>query len=614
VMVADNFRVRHASRAVLQTSLQSGPAHAYGLRWQPLDRAAGTTTGRAMVLGENVAASLRQGWSELGWHAEAGTDSSTNPTLILDARLIEAAASTTGAVPAETVAVELAVAIRQAPMTVPYVVAGRAGDPVFTAIEGMLTAISAEQPLRRLVSLRLAEDETPIPADIVRALAGEHAAGWLEPSLQLSDGVLCGRRLVAADSVADGEPGWTGSVLLTGGLGGLGLSVARMLAEQGARTIALMGRSEPDAAALVQIEALRAGGVTVEVISGDVTSAADCVTLVQAAEVHAPVQGVFHLAGTTADGAFDSLDASAFRRVFAAKCQGADNLVAAVAGLPLRSMVFFSSVSATLGSAGQANYAAANGYLDGLAERLRSSGVPATSVSWGPWVPDSGGGLAANEVVIRAAARLGLRPLSDIAAAAVLRLAVSGSAARLVAADLEVAGYASALDGHPRSALVAGLGTSRAAQRSEPPAEPAGWLRNKLEGDPADNADELLQDAIRAMVCDALGEQSDFALDAGFADLGLDSIMMIDLRTRLAHALDTDLPATIAIDHPSVAAMARHLEGQLRGESAAGEPDSGPQRHVPAAPPYCEEPLQDLSSMSLEDLLRTVSDDLSTGV
>jgi acyl transferase domain-containing protein/acyl carrier protein len=611
VMVADNFRVRHASRAVLQTSLQSGPAHAYGLRWQPLDRATGTATGRATVLGENVAAALRPAWSELGWHAEAGTDSSTNPTLILDARLIEATASTTSAVSAETVAVERAQAIRQAPMTVPYVVAGRAGDPVFTAIEGMLTAISAEQPLRRLVSLRLAADEPLVPADIVRALAGEHAAGWPEPSLQLSGGGLCGRRLVAADSVADGEPGWTGSVLLTGGLGGLGLSVARMLAEQGARTIALMGRSEPDAAALDQIQALRAGGVTVEVISGDVTSAADCLTLVRTAEAHAPIQGVFHLAGTTADGALDSLDASSFRRVFAAKCQGADNLVAAVAGLPLRSMVFFSSVSATLGSAGQANYAAANGYLDGLAERLRSAGVPATSVSWGPWVPDSGGGLAANEVVIRAAARLGLRPLSDITAAAVLRLAVSGSAARLVAADLDVASYAGALDGHPRSALVAGLGTSRAAQRPEPPAEPAGWLRDKLAGD---EADELLRDAIRAMVCDALGEQSDFALDAGFADLGLDSIMMIDLRTRLAHALDTDLPATIAIDHPSVAAMARHLEGQLRGESATREPASGPQRHVPAAPLYREEPLQDLSSMSLEDLLRTVSDDLSTGV
>lgn len=608
VMVADNFRVRHASRAVLQTSLQSGPAHAYGLRWQQLDRATGSTEARQPGPGGDAIGSLREAWAELGRHLAAGPDA---PTLILDAQLFEVAdGSPANAVPAEAVAVELALAIRRAPLTVPFVVAGRAGNPAFTAVEGMLSAISAEQPLRRLVSLGLTGDETPARADLVRMLAGQHADGWPEPSLQLSDAALCGRRLVAADGVADGEPGWTGSVLLTGGLGGLGLSVARMLAEQGARTIALMGRSKPDAAASAQIEALQAGGVTVEVISGDVTSLADCMALVRAAEAHAPVQGVFHLAGATADGAFDSLDATSFRQVFEAKCRGADNLVTAVSGLPLHSMVFFSSVSATLGSPGQANYAAANGYLDGLAERLRSGGVPATSVSWGPWVPDSGGGLAAHEVVIRAAARLGLRPLSDAAAAAVLRLAVNGSTARLVAADLDVARYLSALEGHPRAVLVSGLGTSKLTHTSEPPVEPAGWLRGRLEGE---DADELLRDAIRAMVCDALGEQADFGADAGFTDLGLDSIMMIDLRTRLAHALDTDLPATIAIDHPSVAAMARHLSGQLH-RPAPTETDPAPRRHVPAVPPYHEEAPQDLSSMSLEDLLRTVSDDLSTGV
>lgn len=178
---------------------------------------------------------------------------------------------------------------------------------------------------------------------------------------------------------------------------------------------------------------------------------------------------MYHLAGVNADAAFDSLTPASYEKVFHAKALGADVLTDAVAGHDPRAVVLFSSVSAALGSAGQTNYAAANGYLDGLAERLRAEGLPATSVSWGPWVPEAKGGMAAAAAVERAAGRIGIRALSDAEAAAPLALATDTALSRLVVVALDATRYAAAAAGHPRAALVAAL--AEAAPAPERPAE-----------------------------------------------------------------------------------------------------------------------------------------------
>jgi NAD(P)-dependent dehydrogenase (short-subunit alcohol dehydrogenase family)/acyl carrier protein len=318
-----------------------------------------------------------------------------------------------------------------------------------------------------------------------------------------------------------------------------------------------MGRSAPDAAAARVIDELRARGVHVEVIAGDVTDPADCARAVAAAGAGAPLRAVFHLAGVLDDQAFDRLTPPAFERVFAAKAAGADALVAALAGRPLDALVLFSSASAVLGSPGQANYAAANGYLDGLAELLRARGVPAASIDWGPWTPAAKAGMAATARIAAAAAAQGVRPLADDDAWPLLTLGAAPGRGRLVAIAADLERFAEHNAGAPRQRLISGLVAAPSpSARPARAAVPRGWLIEQLQG----SADPLaaLRDALCRQICEVLGEaELDEAAD--FFDLGLDSIMLIDLRSRLTHALGVDLPVTAAIDHPNVTALARHL-------------------------------------------------------
>ncbi|HEY3868275.1 MAG TPA: SDR family NAD(P)-dependent oxidoreductase [Actinocrinis sp.] len=631
VMVADDFRVRHASRAVLQASLQTGVANTYALRWEPAGRTAPAeqTTGSVVLVGEGATASaFTAAWRALGWTGrkitakKLGAASVGDSSAVVDVRPLSAESG--DAVAAQKAAIDVADAVRRVPAATPYLVVG--SGAVFGSVDGMLTALEAEQSGRRLVRLQLDSQagQQDQAAAAAAALAGEIGAGLPESRLALADGEVRVRRMAPADRPESADTDWDGSVAITGGCGALGLSLAALLAEQGAGAVALMSRRAPEGETLAQIEALRGRGVRVEVVAGDVTSAEDCARLVATAQAAAPLRGVFHLAGTTADGAFDTLTAESFDTVFGAKCRGADTLVAALRDLPhgiegLRALVFFSSVSATLGSAGQANYAAANGYLDGLAEKLRAEDVPAVSVSWGPWVPSSGAGLAATDAVAKAVGRLGLRPLTDETAAPALDLAVNGGPARLVAVDMDVAAYCQAVGAHPRAALVAGLlpasgGSQGTAEQGSGSARPLGWLRAQLDGaDPQ----ETLREAIRAVVAEALGESVEVDDHAGFSELGLDSIMVIDLRARLSRALDYDLPATVAIDHPTVAALARHIAETLEVAQRPAAPATPTEDRAPAATPVPEPARQsddDPSDLSLEELLMTVQHDLSTGV
>ena len=175
--------------------------------------------------------------------------------------------------------------------------------------------------------------------------------------------------------------------VVTGGLGGAGFAVAEWLASRGARHLALVGRSEPDAGVRAKIGALEARtGARVHVVRADV---ADRQQLTAAFAVIAgtmpPVRGVVHAAGVVDDGVLADQQWTRFERVMAPKVYGALNLHALTAGLPLDFFVLFSSFAGMAGSAGQANYASANTALDGLAQYRRSQGLPAVSIAWGPW-------------------------------------------------------------------------------------------------------------------------------------------------------------------------------------------------------------------------------------
>ncbi len=625
VFVAEEFRVRHASRAILEQSLRTEATQpAYELAWvRQLARPAGTarTTGRHVtVLGDTgpfadvVRTALTAHRQSVAATIHPATD------LVVDARFVESGDGTT-ATDALAAAVELATTLKEAPRHVPYAVVcdGRpSAAPVRETLWGLLASLEAEDTDRRLIRVNLDDS----PDDVTDGVLGDVLAGVLvgpvtETRIAVRAGSVQVARLARVDA-APATPRWAGSVLVTGGLGALGLSVAQQLARQGASAITLMARSAPDPVALRVIDRLRDDGVSVAVCAGDVTDPDDCRRAVASASALAPLCAVFHLAGTSADQAFGQLDRGAFETVFAAKAHGADALAAATLGQPLTAFVLFSSASSVLGSAGQVNYAAANGYLNGLAESLRAKGIPAISVNWGPWVPAVKGGMGATPAAQRAASRLGIRPLHDDQAGHLLALAVDSPLPRLVVLDIDIDHYTTQLgDDHPKGALISALATGQRQETGDrhAPHRPKGWLRSELDGTEQSARDDVLRAAVRALVGEILGaEVTDD--EAGFADLGMDSIMVIDLRTQLAHDLATDLPATIALDHPTVPAMSRFVSRLVFGQPTVATDTEAPETEILTGtfPETAADKGNDaeLAHLSMEQLIQAVHDDLAT--
>ncbi|MFG2822929.1 SDR family NAD(P)-dependent oxidoreductase [Kitasatospora sp. NPDC048365] len=605
LMVADGFRVRNAPLTTLRQSLRRGVPHAYELGWipQPGGPAAAPTGARALRVlgGAALTAELRAAGHE--------TDSE-RPELVVDARFAELPDQVDAAA-AERAAQELAEALRTAPADVPYAVPvdGRpAAAPLRAALWGLLAALETEQPERRLVRITLGAGQRP--GQLATALAAIAADGPADTRITLdAEGTTVARLLTTGDLPA--EEGFTGGALVTGGLGALGLSVAEHLAGQGAAAITLVGRSAPDEAAQAVIDRLTAEGVRVQAVSADVTDPADCARAVAAAERLAPLTGVFHLAGATADRAFDGLTPEDFYRVFAAKAGGADTLAAAVRDRELTTFVLFSSAAATLGSAGQVNYGAANGYLDGLAERLRSEGVPATAVAWGPWVPTAKGGMADSAALARAAGKLGVRPLDDTTALPLLALAMTAERPHLLAVDADFGRYAERLAGHPAGGLYAGVAGATATDTAPQPAaeeRPRGWLREELAHLDADDREERVREVVRKLAGDTVGDHSAVRDDLGFEDIGLDSIMAIDLSALVAHAAGADLPATVSIDYPTVAEMARYLTGLIAPAEAA---PSRPTADTPDTPDTDRTTDEDADELSDDELIAAVRRDLA---
>ncbi|MET9111917.1 beta-ketoacyl reductase [Streptomyces zhihengii] len=303
-------------------------------------------------------------------------------------------------------------------------------------------------------------------------------------------------------------------------------------------------------------------------------------------------------------------------------------MATALEGQDLDALVLYSSASAVLGSAGQANYAAANGYLDGLAALLRSRGTPATSVAWGPWAPKARGGMAASAATGRAMERRGLRPLTDEEAEETLATVLAGgTGSRLVAVAMDRDAYARRLAGHPGGALVRQLVSGPARTAAARPGR--GRLARELAGLDAEERGELLHREIRALAGEVLGDPGAVADDTGFTETGLDSIMVIDLRTRLADALGTDLPATVALDHPTVSRLAAYVTGLLFPAEAGAAPVPAGDRTAterPAAPATPPDPApaardtapgpdpSDPAELSFDELVQAVQADVGTEI
>ncbi|MGW3233877.1 type I polyketide synthase, partial [Kitasatospora sp. NPDC001095] len=252
--------------------------------------------------------------------------------------------------------------------------------------------------------------------------------------------------------------------------------------------------------------------------------------------------------------------------VLRAKAESARVLHELTAGLDLDAFVLFSSTAGALGSAGQGNYAAANAFLDALAEQRRAAGLPATSIAWGPW---AGSGMAADGGAVEQRLRTaGIAPLAPERAVEALARAVARPAAVRVVLDVDWERYVAAA---PTGALLSGLPeVRRALSSATAPADDSSFAARLAGLGEAERA-RVLIDLVRAEAATVLGHDGSDAVgaDRAFRDLGFGSLTSVELRNRLAAATGLKLPATLVFDHPTPQALARHLGDELLGTGAA---------------------------------------------
>jgi acyl transferase domain-containing protein/acyl carrier protein len=344
------------------------------------------------------------------------------------------------------------------------------------------------------------------------------------------------------------------SYLITGGLGGLGLAVARWLVERGARHLVLTGRTAgtPGDAQRARVAELEARGAAVRLVQLDTSDEEGMAALLaDLRSADSPLRGVFHIAGIAGRQAIAALETQELGEVLSAKVTGAWLLHRLTRELGLDCFVCFSSVSSILGSRQLAAYAAGNAFLDALAHHRAALGLPALSINWGPW-GDVGMTSADERAVLE---RMGMHALAVPDALAILDHLLGSGATQAMAANIDWHEFVPVLEARARRPLLDVVRGSE-ANGVELPA-----FRVRLEATAPEAREALVVDWLRGEVARVLGRDTPGAVDLaqGFFEMGLDSLMAVELKRRLEKAIGLSLPRTLAFEFPNVEALARHL-------------------------------------------------------
>ncbi|WP_414636668.1 SDR family NAD(P)-dependent oxidoreductase, partial [Actinophytocola sp.] len=352
------------------------------------------------------------------------------------------------------------------------------------------------------------------------------------------------------------------AVLITGGTGVLGRQIARRLVERhGVRRLVLTSRTGLAADGATDLrDELTGLGADVQIAACD---AADRTALAELLAGTGPLTAVVHAAGVLADGTIDSLTPQQVEAVFRPKADAARNLHELTTDHDLAAFVVFSSATGVLGGAGQANYAAANAYLDGLVAHRRSTGLPGQSLAWGLWTERSAMTGHLDDADVSRMARAGLHTMSTADGLALFDAALGMDDALLVPVRLDITPWRRA---PTVPALFRGLITGSVRRTADNSAD-APALAKRLAALPEADRDRLLFDLVASHVATVLGHGTAGTIPAtkAFQDLGFDSLTAVELRNRLAAATGLKLPATLVFDHPNPAALVRHLRELLLG-------------------------------------------------
>jgi acyl transferase domain-containing protein/NADPH:quinone reductase-like Zn-dependent oxidoreductase/acyl carrier protein/SAM-dependent methyltransferase len=368
------------------------------------------------------------------------------------------------------------------------------------------------------------------------------------------------------------------SYLITGGCGAIGLTISRWLVDQGARHLVLAGRRSPTPQAIERIEGLKRAGCSVTVVEADVASEADVAGLIATIESSGPpLKGIVHAAGVLDDGPVVQQKASRLEAVLAPKVAGGWNLHKQTLTIPVDFMVFFSAAAAVLGAPGQTSYSAANGFLDALAHFRRARGLPALSVDWGPW---TGAGMAASGARGRDTrwAKTGLGRLTPEQALSALGAALRLGRTQLSVLPMQWDRFFTSLAG-TTPAFVSRLAPARQSTPADVAREGSSFVE-RLRGVAAPKRRQSVLAHVREQVIRVLGLDPSYRVEPhqGLRDLGMDSLMAVELRNRLQQTLAHKLPATLAFDFPTVETISDYL---LTDVLALAENEPAPK---PAAP------------------------------
>ncbi|MBZ5569146.1 MAG: acyltransferase domain-containing protein [Acidobacteriia bacterium] len=466
----------------------------------------------------------------------------------------------------------------------------------------------------------------------------EDQAAWIignvtcadgEDQVAVRDGLRLAARLARLPSLPSGtlSVGPEGSYLITGGLGALGLKIARWLVEHKARHLVLIGRRglpertswadvDPTTEAgrcIAAVNALEAMGATANVMAADVSDRSGMENLfARFGRAWPALHGVVHAAVKVPDERrICDLDERALREMLSAKVAGTRNLMDLAGNQPLEFVALFSSMAALLGLKGGGHYAAASQYLDAIAHDRRLSGLPVTSIDWGGW----------NEMrsptgEIRRVVRVGpttgsIHPMPSSKALEAMEAALISGLPQVAVAAIDWETFRSLHESRRPRALTSRLGSQ--GKRTAPPVGKEGTrdLRSRLSAAAQTERRGILQTFVRAAIARVLGIRNPDSIDPdkGLFEMGLDSLMSIDLKTRLEIGAGHPLPSTLIFNYPSISALTEYLAEDLLGRADQASSESRAEPIPETGPEGVGETIQPREASRMPDGLDGLSDD-----
>jgi myxalamid-type polyketide synthase MxaB len=439
----------------------------------------------------------------------------------------------------------------------------------------------------------------PLPRELFPLEQVHDAFRYMAQARHIGRVIVCPERETRSAEIRS-----DGAYLVTGGTSGLGLKVAEWLSARGAGEVIAMGRSLPSAEAAALFEAMRMQGTVVTVCQGDVSQSAD---VQRALRSQLPMRGIFHCAGIVDDGVLLQQNRERFQRVLAPKIGGACHLHRLTHNSPLDHFVLFSSIAGPLGSPGQTNYASANAFLDAVAHYRRSRHLPALSIDWGAW---SETGMAVRHKVVERSAEAGILGISTREGLSALETLLSGGEPQTIVAQVNWPQYLANDIPPGQRKFLSGLQGSQQSQAvgEKSHAKQESWLP-RLES--------IAKSRWKALLAQLIEEKIRLTLRLDLAqpimpgqplqELGLDSLLSIELRNALGIAVNRTLPATLLFNYPTLDALTDFLFRELGGDAVHGAAGR-------KAKPVRRSVVEDIESLSDDEVNRMLGEKAMGGV